>query len=86
MLTEEYEDLMNPESDAHKLFRLRFRVPFTIFLMLLNWTKEWYCYSESNPNGVRDRDALGRPSVPLSLKVRMNLCALYFDYVMYIRF
>jgi hypothetical protein len=30
-------DLLNPESSASKLFRTRFRVPYPVFLKIVQW-------------------------------------------------
>lgn len=69
MLLDEYAELKQPNSDESKLFRLRFRIPFYIFMTLLEWAKGWYYYSDSNQDGVRQHDALGIETIPLSLKV-----------------
>ncbi len=43
---------LDPDSAEHKIFRLRFRVPYVIFLFLVSWVTTWYCFDEiTNPTG-----------------------------------
>ena len=58
--------LRNPEihtvgSDTRKTFMRRFRVPYSLFTRLVDWTKGWH---EKNPT-----DIVGRPRCPTELKV-----------------
>ena len=46
-----------------KLFRLRFRVPYKLFVILLDWTE---AFIESKE---KTRDCTGHPKVPISLKL-----------------
>lgn len=62
-------DLLDPQSALGKIFKLRFRIPYHVFLLLVAWTESWYWYSEANPEGVRKFDAAGVPAVPVELLV-----------------
>lgn len=61
MLRDQHSELLLPESDAARIFRRRFRIPYTIFLELLGWTKEWHEKSTT--------DASGRARIPTELKL-----------------
>lgn len=61
MLQRDAEALQIPGTKPAKLFRLRFRVPYSLFLKLVEWTREWYEIDETY--------AVGKPCVPLELKV-----------------
>lgn len=61
MLTQHGEALKVPTSNAAKLFRIRFRVPYPIYEELLAESRNWY---DKNPC-----DAAGRDAVPLELKI-----------------
>ena len=61
MLRENADELEQPDSMAGKLFRLRFRIPYPVFLRLLAWTKAWH---EKNST-----DASGRQRIPTELKL-----------------
>ena len=54
MLTEQRQQLQDPTSAEAKLFRLRFRVPFPLYLSLVEWTAEWFHWSPENELGVHD--------------------------------
>ena len=54
MLTEQRHQLQDPTSTEAKLFRLRFRVPFPLYLSLVEWTAEWFHWSPENELGVHD--------------------------------
>ena len=41
MLTDDKDQLQNYNSDEAKLFRLRFRVPYKLDEMILEWTENW---------------------------------------------
>jgi hypothetical protein len=51
----------DPQTKAGKKFRLRFRVPFPLFQELVALAKVWFPQA--------DTDIVGRPSVPIELKV-----------------
>ena len=53
--------LSDPNSSSSKVFRSRFRVPYPIFLLLLDWVKGWH---EKNKT-----DASSRARVPTDLKL-----------------
>lgn len=57
------EMMQDPEGRRHQQFRLRFRVPFAIYLELVNWTSTWY------DKTVQQTDALGNSRVPVELLV-----------------
>jgi len=44
-------DLLDPESSASKLFRTRFRVPYTVFLKIVQWAKEAFDTSAKDCRG-----------------------------------
>ena len=70
MLSNQKEELENPASRESKIFRNRFRVPYGMFKILLEWTHSWYSYHPThNPTGVKECDACSQPSVPVELKV-----------------
>jgi hypothetical protein len=69
MLREEGPLLLIPDSFESKRFRSRFRVPFPIFLRLVDWTKTWFEWSETNPGGCKPSCAFQRPRIPTELKV-----------------
>jgi hypothetical protein len=60
-LRENEKELRRPGSNAALLFRRRFRVPYVIFLQLLEWTKAWH------EKGATD--AFGRERIPTELKL-----------------
>ena len=41
MLTDDKDQLQNYNSDDAKLFRLRFRVPYKLYEIILEWTENW---------------------------------------------
>ena len=41
MLTDDKDQLQNYNSDEAKLFRLRFRVPYKLYEIILEWTENW---------------------------------------------
>ena len=55
--------LSNPSSRQSKLFRRRFRLPYLVFLHLLELVRErrWFL--------IRTEDVTGRKYIPLELKV-----------------
>ena len=61
MLQDNADELATPGSEAAKTFRSRFRVPYPIFLKLLEMTNEWHDETKS--------DAAGRASIPTALKL-----------------
>ena len=72
--------LRNPElqvvgSSLRKVFRRRFRVPYPIFVRLVQWAKGWHVQN--------DFDCSGRERIPTELKVlgylRMVGQSAYFD-------
>ena len=63
MLLDDKDQLMKFDSAEAKLFRLRFRVPYKLFIILLDWTE---AFIESKE---KTRDCTGRPKVPISLKL-----------------
>lgn len=69
MLREEKDQLLIPGSDEAQCFRLRFRLPFPVYSFVLEWVRTWYCWSPSNPRGIKDLDHFGHPAVPVELKV-----------------
>jgi hypothetical protein len=75
MLKEEKEKLLDPDSKESKIFRNRFRVPYPIFLRLVQWTKSWYDKDDSVPGSRKSDcsigayDAVNNPSIPCELKV-----------------
>ena len=54
-------ELQKIGSDARKTFMRRFRVPHSIFICLVDWTKGWHQGNSS--------DISGRPRCPTELKV-----------------
>ncbi len=58
---------MDHHSRESRKFRLRFRVPYVLFMRLLAWTRTWREYSPDNPTGVREMDACGSPRAPTEL-------------------
>jgi hypothetical protein len=60
MLREQAEVLKDPNSTQAKLFRRRFRVPYPLFLLYVEWTTDEL---ESMP------PLAGWPPVPMTLKV-----------------
>ena len=54
-------DLLNPESSVSKLFRTRFRVPYPVFLKIVQWAKDAFDTSA--------KDCTGRRGIPMELKV-----------------
>ena len=52
MLSEQRVQLEDPDSAESTTFRLRFRVPFPLFLSLVKWTSQWFDWSPTNPTGV----------------------------------
>ena len=70
MLSEQRLQLQDPNSAESLTFRLRFRVPFPLFLSLVDWTSEWFHWSPANPTGIRAN--IGRSGIqkhPTELKV-----------------
>jgi hypothetical protein len=68
MLSNDKAQLQNPESKESQTFRKRFRVPYPIFMMLVDWTKGWY--EKADGNGcINSCDAIGNRSIPTDLKV-----------------
>ena len=63
MLRNERERLLDSNSEEAKTFRLRFRVPFKMFEILLDWTTDWLQGRE------KESDCTGRARVPVSLKL-----------------
>ena len=61
MLRERKDELNDPTTDLSKKFRLRFRVPYPIFVRILSWTKEWHEHNSS--------DAARRMRIPTELKL-----------------
>jgi hypothetical protein len=61
MLRDNAEELEQPDIVAGKLFRLRFRIPYPVFLKLLGWTKPWH--------EKRTSDTVGRERRPTELKL-----------------
>ena len=57
-------DLEDPSTNAAKTFRRRFRVPYPVFVMLVDWTKR-FCPGQSK----NQSDAFRRPAIPVALKV-----------------
>ena len=51
MLTDDKDQLQNYDSDEAKLFRFRFRVPYKLYEILLEWTEHWI---EINTNTTFD--------------------------------
>jgi hypothetical protein len=64
MLDNDAAEMLNdPDGRLHKQFRLRFRVPYPLFLVLVKWTCTWYNVS------TKDEDAAGVARVPVELLV-----------------
>jgi hypothetical protein len=63
MLEEEKDQLLIFDSDEAKTFRLRFRIPFKLYLLILDWVKEW-----TDANELA-HEICGRQKVPVSLKL-----------------
>ena len=62
---------------------LFYRVPFVLFRMLVEQTKGWYHYDETdNPTGIKETDAFGRPRIPVELLVLGVLRMLGRGYVL----
>lgn len=63
MMLDKKDDLSDPTKPISKTFRNRFRVPYPIFTMLLEATKDhgWF--------GCGSADASGRPGIPVELKL-----------------
>ena len=61
--------LQEADSRDAEMFRLRFRVPYKIYELLVEWTKNWREYSDTNPEGVKPSDACGNPRIPTELLV-----------------
>ena len=57
MLTDDKDQLQNYNSDETKLFKFRFRVPYKLYEILLEWTVYWIEYKEKATN------CSGRPRV-----------------------
>jgi hypothetical protein len=66
---EDREKLEEPSSREAELFRLRFRVPYPVFLSLVEWTKSWREKSPQNPDGVGTCDVTGNPRIPTDVMV-----------------
>jgi hypothetical protein len=60
MLRDNAEELEQPDIVAGKLFRLRFRIPYPVFLKMLGWTKAWH---------EKRSDTVGREHRPTELKL-----------------
>lgn len=61
MLRDDAAELERPESSEAALFRRRFRVPYPVFKLLLEWTREWHEKSGT--------DCTGRARIPTELKL-----------------
>jgi len=69
MLLEQRHELEDPDSAEALSFRLRFRVPFPLFLSLVKWTSECFDWSPTNPTGIRPACRIGIPKHPTEMKV-----------------
>lgn len=75
LLSDQAAVLNQPSSRQHKQFRLRFRVPYSLFRHLVLWTEGWY-YAENNKQGtgmgtrrVRPINCAGTARIPAELLV-----------------
>ena len=57
--------LRDPTSEESRIFRLRFRIPFAMFELLLSWVNDWL----QNTVRLGSSDCTGRQSVPTPLKL-----------------
>ena len=69
MLREEAPQLEVPDSFESKRFRTRFRVPYPMFLRLVEWTRTWVEWSPTNPSGLKPFCHFKRPRIATELKV-----------------
>ena len=63
MLTLDKQKLLDPNSEESRLFRLRFRIPYGMFELLLSWVIDWL----QNEIHLKTSDCTGRQVVPTSL-------------------
>ena len=64
MLTLDKQKLQDPNSEESRIFRLRFRIPYAMFELLLSWVTDWL----QNEEHLKSSDCTGRQAVPTSLK------------------
>ena len=57
--------LRDPTSEESRIFRLRFRIPFAMFELLLSWVNDWL----QNTVRLGSSDCTGRQSVSTPLKL-----------------
>ena len=57
--------MLDPNSEESRLFRLRFRIPYGMFELLLLWVTDWL----QNEIHLKTSDCTGRQVVPTSLKL-----------------
>lgn len=63
------EELKNPNLREAKTFRLRFGVPYAVFVWFTEWTKNWYEVTKYNPSGyINLSQHLGKQQLQLSRK------------------
>ena len=67
MLRDDTEKLSDDSTPEARIFRLRFRVPFFLFLLLLDWTRSWREKSDDNPDGLAAFNVCGVRRVPTDL-------------------
>merc|ERR1711998_385318 len=71
------ETVKQPRHRDGKLFRRRFRVPYTMFRRLVSmWRERQGGGTDLDEDGLRKTDAIGRPCHPLELKILAALRVL----------